>query len=132
MLIYLMQTKQDYLYKVFTSTLPPDITHTTFSSFCGLYFPDNNAAVVTAPAPSATTFWCSIKNNIPCAISSSDTVITSSTNSFIISKVVFPGVFTAIPSMKVSKENGKVTTAFNGATIADGIAVKLQETLLSK
>ena len=29
-----------------------------------------------------------------------------------------------IPSMKVSKENGKVTTAFNGATIADGIAVK--------
>lgn len=29
-----------------------------------------------------------------------------------------------IPSMKVSKENGKVTTAFKEATIADGIAVK--------
>lgn len=29
-----------------------------------------------------------------------------------------------VPSMKVSKENNKVTTAFNGATIADGIAVK--------
>lgn len=35
------------------------------------------------------------------------------------------GVQTAnIPSMKVSKDNGKVTTAFNAATIADGIAVK--------
>ncbi len=29
-----------------------------------------------------------------------------------------------IPSMKESKANGKVTTAFKGATIADGIAVK--------
>ncbi|WP_455544377.1 threonine ammonia-lyase [Intestinibacter sp.] len=29
-----------------------------------------------------------------------------------------------IPSMKESKVNGKVTTAFKGATIADGIAVK--------
>ena len=35
------------------------------------------------------------------------------------------GVQTAnIPSMKVSMENGKVTTAFNATTIADGIAVK--------
>ena len=35
------------------------------------------------------------------------------------------GVQTAnIPSMKASMENGKVTTAFNATTIADGIAVK--------
>ena len=44
------------LYNVLTSTFPPDITQTTFSSFLGTYYPHNNAAVVTAPAPSATTF----------------------------------------------------------------------------
>ena len=44
------------LYKVFISILPPDIIHTTFSSFLGKYFPDQIAAVDTAPEPSEVTF----------------------------------------------------------------------------
>jgi len=40
-------------------------------------------------------------------------------------KIKVVGVQTCnIPSMKVSMENGKVTTAFNDTTIADGIAVR--------
>jgi len=56
------------------------------------------AAVVTAPEPSATTFWFSIKNNTASAISSSCTKTTSSIKSLAMLKVNSPTVLTDIPS----------------------------------
>ena len=94
---------------------------TTFSPAAGWYFLDNKAAVETAPAPSETIFWCSNKNNIPWAISSSVTVIISSTNSFIISNVASPGVFTAIPSAIVAAWNAVVTSPFFTDSCIEGM-----------
>ena len=83
--------------RILTSILPPETTHTTFLPSMGTLL-NIAAATDTAPAPSATSFCCSIKLRIAAAISSSDTVTTSSTYLRHISNVLTPGSFTAIPS----------------------------------
>ena len=86
--------------KIFTSILPPDTTHTTFLPSTGT-LSASTAATDTAPAPSATNFCLSIRVSIAMAISSSDTVTTSSTYLLTNSNVLSPGCLTAIPSANV-------------------------------
>ena len=64
--------------RMFTSMLPPDSTHTAFLPWMGS-LSKRAAATGTAPAPSATSFWFSIRDRMAAAISSSLTVTTSST-----------------------------------------------------
>ena len=81
--------------------LPPEIRQTVFLPSMGS-LPYRAAATETAPAPSATSFWFSMRERMAAAISSSLTVMTSSTYFSTISKVSSPGVLTAMPSAKVS------------------------------
>ncbi len=88
------------------SILPPLITQTTFLSSEASFF---SPATESAPAPSVIILCLSINSNIASRISESETVTTSSINSFITSKVRSPGFFTATPSAMVSTFFSSVT-----------------------
>ena len=95
------------------SILPPQITVPTFlPENISLFF--IIAATPAAPAPSATTL--SFSNKELMAFSSSNSLMSkiSSTWSFIISEVIFPGLFTAMPSAKVSP---KISRSFLWITL---------------
>ena len=64
--------------RMFTSMLPPEIRQAVFLSASGS-LPKSAAATGVAPAPSATSFWFSIRARMAAAISSSLTVTISST-----------------------------------------------------
>ena len=83
--------------KIVTSILPPETRQTTFLPFTSTLL-NIAAATETAPAPSATSFCCSISARIAVATSSSETVTISSTYCWHNSYVCSPGVLTAIPS----------------------------------
>ena len=66
--------------RMFTSMLPPETRQTTFLPSMGSLW-KSAAATGTAPAPSATSFWFSIRERMAAAVSSSVTVTMSSTYS---------------------------------------------------
>ena len=94
------------LERIVTSILPPDTRHIVFLPSMG-NFPNMAAATDTAPAPSATSFCCSMSDSIAVDISSSVTVTTSSTYLLQISNVCVPGSFTAMPSAIVLTEGSR-------------------------
>src|SRR5699024_7934038 len=84
-------------------------------------FPVMMAATGAAPAGSTTIFDRSSKNTMAAAISSSDTVTTSSQYSWMMSKGTSPGRPTALPSAMVatlSSETGLPATNGGGYAAA--------------
>ena len=80
--------------------LPPQITTPTFLPLkCSGR--DRMAATPAAPAPSATTFCCSQSFMTAASISPSSTSTMSPTRRPMISRVIWPGFLTAMPSARV-------------------------------
>ena len=83
-----------------TSILPPERTQTTFLPSTSS-LPPSTAARGVAPAGSTICLQRSISKRIALEISLSETVTTPSTYWLMISTVISPGDFTAMPSAMV-------------------------------